>query len=68
MDSIVDYYNGIHGNTGASKETRDSLLDNITRGKKELLCSKLLDAFIKRNNEDKSNPVLFSVIDRILFL
>ena len=68
MDNIVDYYNGISGNTGNSKETTQSLLENVTRGKKELLCAKLTDAFIKKNNEDKTKPVLFSIIDTILFL
>lgn len=68
MDNIVDYYNGISGNTGNSKETTQTLLENVTRGKKELLCAKLTDAFIKKNNEDKTKPVLFSIIDTILFL
>lgn len=68
MDNIVDYYNGINNNTGNNVKTTESLLNNITRGKKELLCSKLIDAFIQKNAEDKTKPVLFSIIDTLLFL
>jgi deoxyribose-phosphate aldolase len=64
IDVIIDYYNLLSN----KKTTRESLLKDIKRGKKELLCSKLINEFYEIEKKHKDKKVLLSIIDTKLLL
>ena len=64
IDVIIDYYNLLSN----KKETREGLLKDTKRGKKELLCSTLLNEFYKVEKDSKNKKVLLSIIDTKILL
>ena len=64
IDVIIDYYNLLSN----KKATRENLLKDIKRGKKELLCSQLINEFYETEKRQTNRKVLLSVIDTKLLL
>jgi hypothetical protein len=64
IDVIIDYYNILT----EKKETREGILQDVKRGKKELLCSNLLNEFYKAEKRTKNKKVLLSIIDTKILL
>ena len=64
IDVIIDYYNILT----EKKETREWILQDVKRGKKELLCSNLLNEFYKAEKRTKNKKVLLSIIDTKILL
>ena len=64
IDVIIDYYNLLSN----KKATRDSLLKDTKRGKKETLCFKLINEFYEAEKKQANRKILLSIIDTKLLL